>query len=146
MPNSEIMTVTSETASTSEAAGWLVQQNFRWDLEKGRQIRVEGVESTQKFCPNYMQNLLNTVFPQIVSAETILFWVQPYVLWPLFTVHTGAKLFKCRNYSWKYGTLKDIVLMIAPTPGFSDLPPALRILQVIGCKIDFSTAHCGRDF
>ena len=29
MPNSEIMTVTSETASTSEAAGWLVQ-HWRW--------------------------------------------------------------------------------------------------------------------
>ena len=44
MPNSEIMTVTSETASTSEAAGWLVQQNFRWVLEQGRRIRGGGID------------------------------------------------------------------------------------------------------
>ena len=51
-----------------------------------------------------------TVFPHIVSAETILFWIHPYVLWPLITVHTGAetiqvrKLFKGWNYSRKYGS------------------------------------------
>ena len=49
-----------------------------------------------------------TVIPRIVSAETILFWSWPYVLWPLVTVHEsaetiqGRKLFKGRNYSWKY--------------------------------------------
>ena len=46
-----------------------------------------------------------TVFPHIVSAETILFWIFPYVLWPLITVHKcvetiqGRKLFKGGNYS-----------------------------------------------
>ena len=30
----------------------------------------------------------NTIFLQIVSAETTLFWIKPYVVWPLFTVHT----------------------------------------------------------
>ena len=51
----------------------------------------------------------NTVFSKIVSAKNILFWILPYVLWPLVTVHTGAetiqgrKLFKGGNYSRKYG-------------------------------------------
>ena len=49
------------------------------------------------------KNFWNTVFPRIVSAETILFWIYPYELWPLITVHTGAetiqgrKLFKGGN-------------------------------------------------
>ena len=30
------------------------------------------------------------VFPWIVSAETILFWIWPYVLWLLITVHKSA--------------------------------------------------------
>ena len=56
-----------------------------------------------------LKSVSNTVFPHIVSAETILFWIQPYVLWPLVTVHTGAetiqgrKLFKGGNYMRKYG-------------------------------------------
>ena len=33
----------------------------------------------------------HTVFPRIVSAETILFWLWPYVLWPLVTVHKSAE-------------------------------------------------------
>ena len=51
----------------------------------------------------------NTVFLHIVSAETILFWHWPYVLWPLLTVHKcaetiqGRKLFKGGNYMRKYG-------------------------------------------
>ena len=58
-----------------------------------------------------LKSVSNTVFPHIVSAETILFWIQPYVLWPLVTVHTGAetiegrKLFKGGNYMRKYGNL-----------------------------------------
>ena len=57
----------------------------------------------------YKENA-RTVFSQIISAETILFWIWPYVLWPLVTVHKsaetiqGRKLFKSRNYSRKYGT------------------------------------------
>ena len=53
--------------------------------------------------------VLHTVFPHIVSAETILFWILPYVLWPLITVHKcaetiqGRKLFKGGNYMRKYG-------------------------------------------
>ena len=55
----------------------------------------------------------DTVFTRIVSAETILFWIWPYLLWPLtFTSWTwivaaetiqGRKLFKGGNYSRKYG-------------------------------------------
>ena len=51
----------------------------------------------------------NTVFPHIVSAETILFWLWSYVLWPLISVHKcaetiqGGKLFKGGNYMRKYG-------------------------------------------
>ena len=47
--------------------------------------------------------------PHIVSAETILCWLWPYVLWPLVTVHKsaetiqGRKLFKGGNYMRKYG-------------------------------------------
>ena len=37
-----------------------------------------------------------TVFPHVVSAETILFLLWPYVLWPLINVR---KLFKGGNYS-----------------------------------------------
>ena len=51
----------------------------------------------------------NTVFPHIVSTETILFWLWSYLLWPLVTVHKcaetnhGRKLFKVGNYMRKYG-------------------------------------------
>ena len=54
-------------------------------------------------------SILYTVFPHIVSVETILFWLWPYVLWPLITVHKcaesiqGRKLFKGGNYKRKYG-------------------------------------------
>ena len=52
-----------------------------------------------------MQSL--TLYPQIVSAETILFWIWPYVLWPLVTVTVhksaetiqGRKLFAEIRYS-----------------------------------------------
>ena len=40
---------------------------------------------------------INTVFPHIVSAETILFWVRPYVLWPLITVHKCAETIQGRK-------------------------------------------------
>ena len=55
-----------------------------------------------------------TVFPHIVSAETILFWLWPYVVWPLITVHKcaktiqGRKLFKGGNYMRKYGILCNV--------------------------------------
>ena len=58
---------------------------------------------------SWFKNWCN-VFPHIVSAETILFWLLPYVLWPLITVHKcaetiqGRKLFKGGNYMRKYGT------------------------------------------
>ena len=53
----------------------------------------------------------HTVFPHIVSTETILFLLWPYVLWPLISVHKcaetiqGRKLFKGGNYMRKYGIL-----------------------------------------
>ena len=59
------------------------------------------------FCSQYKNQV--TIFPQIVSAETILFWIWPYVLWPLITVDKsaetiqGRKLFKGGNYLRKYG-------------------------------------------
>ena len=65
---------------------------------------------------DFSKKILKTVFPRIVSAETILFWIWPYVLWPLtFTSYIwivaaetiqGRKLFKGGNYSRKYGTWK----------------------------------------
>ena len=39
----------------------------------------------------------NTVFPRIVSAETILFLIWPYVLWPLVTVHKSAETIQGRK-------------------------------------------------
>ena len=60
-------------------------------------------------CPLHYKPKPCTVFPHIVSAETILFWLLPYVLWPLITVHKcaetiqGRKLFKGGNYMRKYG-------------------------------------------
>ena len=38
-----------------------------------------------------------TVFLQIVSAETILFWIWPYVLWPLITVNKSAETIQGRK-------------------------------------------------
>ena len=40
-----------------------------------------------------------TLFPRIVSAETILFWIWPYVLWPRSQYIKVRKLFKGGNYS-----------------------------------------------
>ena len=60
--------------------------------------------------------IANTIFPWIVSVETILFWIWPYVLWPLLTVHTseetiqGRKLFKGGNYLKKYGSITNMGL------------------------------------
>ena len=58
-----------------------------------------------------------TVFLQkIVSAETILYWIWPYVLWPFVTVHKsgetfqGRKLFKGGNYLKKYGSITNMGL------------------------------------
>ena len=42
-------------------------------------------------------SLLHTVFPHIVSAETILFWLWLYVLWPLITVHKCAETIQGRK-------------------------------------------------
>ena len=59
-----------------------------------------------------MWKIYYTVFPRIVSAESILFWIWPYVLWPLETVHKntetikGRKLIKGRNYLQKYDIFK----------------------------------------
>ena len=39
----------------------------------------------------------DTIFPHIVSAETILFWIWPYVLWPLITVHKCAETIQGRK-------------------------------------------------
>ena len=54
----------------------------------------------KKWLRVFLVSLQGTVFPRIVSAETILFWVWPYWLWPLLTgnysrVETiqGQKLF-----------------------------------------------------
>ena len=45
-----------------------------------------------------LYSYLPTVFPRIVSAETILFWILPFVL-----CIKVRKLFKGGNYSRKYG-------------------------------------------
>ena len=49
----------------------------------------------------YLKNLKNRVrkflFPRIVSAATILFWIWPYVLWPLVTVHKSAETIQGRK-------------------------------------------------
>ena len=39
---------------------------------------------------------LYTVFPQIVSVETILFWIWPYALWPV-TVHKSVETIQGRK-------------------------------------------------
>ena len=73
--------------------------------------------------------LKHTVFPRIVSAETILFWIQPSVLWPLITVHTGAetiqgrKLFKGGNYSQKDDSYKYLFMSEANHPPIVELIP-----------------------
>ena len=47
--------------------------------------------------PNLRVINLTTVFPHIVSAETILFWLWPYVLWPLISVHKCAETIQGRK-------------------------------------------------
>ena len=39
----------------------------------------------------------STAFPHIVSAETFLFWLWPYVLWPLISVHKCAETIQGRK-------------------------------------------------
>ena len=57
----------------------------------------------QKLVINYANSLVlafylkSTVFPRIVSAETILFWSWPYVLWPLMTVHKSVETIQGRK-------------------------------------------------
>ena len=72
----------------------------------------------EKYTYDRLRMIMHTVFPRIVSAETILFWIWPYVLWPLVTVHKsaetiqGRKLFKGGNYSRKYGIYFFILLAL----------------------------------
>ena len=69
-----------------------------------------------------------TLFPPIVSAETILFWIWPYVLWPLVTIHKsaetiqGRKLFKGGNYSRAETIRRNTVIskLTHPVPAFTD--------------------------
>ena len=44
-----------------------------------------------------LERQLDTVFSRIVSAESILFWIWPYVLWPLITVHKSADTIQGRK-------------------------------------------------
>ena len=93
--------------------------SFQWLLSKVQQIVI--YENMKKWikqkqntnftwgCVMLPKNLTaHTVFPHIVSTETILYWLRPYVLWPLITVHKcaetiqGRKLFKGGNYMRKY--------------------------------------------
>ena len=52
---------------------------------------------------------VDTVFPHILSAEIILFWIWSQYTSPKFTVHKctettqGRKLFKVKHYMRKYG-------------------------------------------
>ena len=54
-------------------------------------------ETSSNKCNSEIRQNLYTVFPRIVSAETILFWIQPYVLWPFITVHTRAETIQGRK-------------------------------------------------
>ena len=82
--------------------------------EKKGKFRDGQIMSSEEFIKIVPKH---TIFPHIVSAETILFWIWPYVLWPLITVHKsaetiqGRKLFKGGNYSRKYGTWTRLLLI-----------------------------------
>ena len=71
--------------------------------------KYEIFNGNEIFLLPFKVGLIDTVFPHIVSVETTLFWLWPYVLWPLETVHKsaetiqGRKLFKGGNYMRKYG-------------------------------------------
>ena len=56
-----------------------------------RSIRYEIIANVSS------QTKKHTVFPHIVSEETILFWLLPYVLWPLITVHKCAETIQGRK-------------------------------------------------
>ena len=100
----------------SESQICMLLHKYHISERKEKQIWRTRFENWNKYVPQFWAisafRFANTVFPHIVSAETILFWLWAYVLWPLITVHKyaetiqGRKLFKGGNYMRKYGNRK----------------------------------------
>ena len=64
-------------------------------------VNVGLLSQIQSVPRNYLAMLLNrliTIFPYIVTMEVILFWLWPYVLWPLISVHKWAETIYMRKY------------------------------------------------
>ena len=99
----------------SESQICMLLHKYHISERKEKQIWRTRFENWNKYVPQFWAisafRFANTVFPHIVSAETILFWLWAYVLWPLIIVHKcaetihGRKLFKDGNYMRKYGIL-----------------------------------------
>ena len=97
----------------SESQICMLLHKYHISERKEKQIWRTRFENWNKYVPQFWAisafRFANTVFPHIVSAETILFWLWAYVLWPLITVHKcaetiqGRKVFKGGNYMRKYG-------------------------------------------
>ena len=97
----------------SESQICMLLHKYHISERKEKQIWRTRFENWNKYVPQFWAisafRFANTVFPHIVSAETILFWLWAYVLWPLITVHKcaetiqGRKLLKGGNYMRKYG-------------------------------------------
>ena len=63
-------------------------------------VNVGLLSQIQSVPRNYLAMLLNrliTIFPYIVTMEVILFWLWPYVLWPLISVHKCAETIQGRK-------------------------------------------------
>ena len=71
-----------------------------WSFEDKGQLGVEFLLKNQFKKSIFWFNFYwfsNTIFLWIVSVETILFWIQPYELWPLVTAHTGSETIQGRK-------------------------------------------------
>jgi hypothetical protein len=111
-------------------------------------VNVGLLSQIQSVPRNYLAMLLNrliTIFRYIVSAETILFWLWPYALWPLISVHKcvetiqGRIPYEERQYFAKLRTTIFRNILVAyrslSIPFFSYLIKLNRIWrQQITCK------------
>ena len=91
--------------------------------------------ATQKFLLEKKQTS-PTVFLRIVSVETILFWIWPYVLWPLVTVNKSAETIQGRKLFAEIRYLNgpdDLTGMIV----LQDFNPFLKLVDLFIGVSDF---------
>ena len=77
---------------------WEIEWNFFvFFLEKRKQNFHEKTPNYFALFQKLTLALIMRVFSQVLSAETIFFWIWPYLLWPLVTVHKSAETIQGRK-------------------------------------------------